>query len=128
MAASLQVSGLREIQRAVRDADPAVKRAVRDTLKEAAAIVAEEGRRRAPVRSGRLAGSIRPGATSTVGYVQAGTGARVPYAGVIEFGWRRHNIAPHPYLFPAADAKADAVSDAFDRGISETLSNLFGGD
>ena len=51
-----------------------------------------------PVRSGRLQGSVRAGATTRTALIKAG-GAQVPYAGVIHFGWPSHNIRPNRFLY-----------------------------
>lgn len=54
----------------------------------AAQIAAAAGRRLAPRgATGRLVGSIRSSGTKRAGYVRAG-GARVPYPGVQEWGYR----------------------------------------
>lgn len=50
-----------------------------------------------PVRSGRLAGTAR--ATSTKDAVTVTVGdASTPYAGVINFGWAAHSIAPAGFM------------------------------
>jgi hypothetical protein len=75
----------------------------------AAGIAAAEARRRVPVDSGELLNSIRPGSTATRGYIAAGNNTRVPYAGVIEWGWPKHGITPDPYLIPAVVAKESQI-------------------
>lgn len=68
---------------------------------------------RPPVRSGRLASSLRV-------QVRAGSAAVVSplvYAGVIHDGWPRHNIAPHPFLTDAASG--DWLTDAADTLLEE---------
>ena len=76
-----------------------------DDLKAVHASVAQTVAGRAqttvPRVTGTLASTIRPGATKTMAVIRAGF-ARVPYAGVQEFGWPRRNIPPNPYLRPAA--------------------------
>ena len=42
-------------------------------------------------RTGRLAGSVRIGATQKAGIIRAGRKS-VPYAGVINYGWPRRRI------------------------------------
>jgi phage gpG-like protein len=54
-----------------------------------------------PRRSGRLAASIRSTGQAGAAVVRAG-GAKVPYAGVIEYGWPSRNISAQPYLRTAA--------------------------
>ena len=50
--------------------------------------------------------------------VRAGRAA-VPYAGVIHFGWAAHSIAPQPFLYDAADARADEVLAKFHEDINK---------
>lgn len=71
-------------------------------------IVAAAAQGIAPRKSGQLAGSIRAGKAKTRAVVRAG-GARTPYAGPIEFGWPRHNLAPRAYLRRALDQKRAEV-------------------
>lgn len=54
-----------------------------------------------PRRSGRLAASVRPGATRRAAIVRAG-GARVPYAGPIHWGWPKRGIKARPFIAAAA--------------------------
>lgn len=82
-------------------------------------IVAQEARQLAPVRSGRLAASIRPSLAKNSATIRAGS-VGVPYAAPIHFGWPRRNIQKNPFLYNASDAKRDEVVAA----ISEELNKL----
>ena len=73
-----------------------------------------------PVRSGRLAATIRAGRGQTKAVVRAG-GAAAPYAGVIEYGWPAHNIQPRHYLTEALQAERSAVVEKLDQGLEEIL-------
>lgn len=70
--------------------------------------IADEGMRLAvrfaPRRSGRLASSIKGRATKTRATIRAGGTKRVPYAGAVNYGYRRRNIDPANFM-----GKADAV-------------------
>lgn len=72
-----------------------------DDLKDAFAKVAQEAAdaaaRHAPKKSGKLAGSIRGNRAKSKAVVTAGR-ARVPYAGVQNYGWPRRNIAPAGFM------------------------------
>ena len=73
-----------------------------------------------PVLSGRLASSIRAGRGKTKAVVRAG-GARVPYAGVIHYGYPARNIEPQPFLLEALqDKRGDAFKKLQD-GIDDIL-------
>jgi hypothetical protein len=69
----------------------------------AADVVAPAARSGAPFLTGRLSGSVRGSGTKTAALVRAGS-ARVPYAGVQEYGWPARGIPAQAYLVPAAEA------------------------
>lgn len=50
-----------------------------------------------PQRSGKLAASIRAGRAKRKATIRIG-GPRVPYAGAINYGWRRRNIQPARFV------------------------------
>lgn len=86
MPNSIEVEGLRELSRTLRKLeDKELPKALKQTNKNAAEIVARDARAEVPVRSGKLQRSIKATATARTGAVRAGSKA-VPYAGWIEFG------------------------------------------
>jgi len=108
---AVQVTGAKELRRALQRMgnDATDLRAINLA---AAKEVGDEAQHRAPHLSGALVHSVRPTATKQSGKVAAGK-KTVPYAGVIHFGWPRHNIKPHPFLFDALDDKRQAVADKY---------------
>lgn len=72
-----------------------------DDLKDAFSTIAAEGARVAsgfaPKVTGRLAGDVRGNRAKSKAVVTAGR-ASVPYAGPIEYGWAKRNIAPAGFL------------------------------
>jgi phage gpG-like protein len=92
---------------------------MRGAYGEIAQVMQSEARSRVPVASGRLAGTLRPSATRKAARLSAGSGIR--YAGVQEYGWRRRNIAPQPYLVPGADAAEDDAVRILDREVSREI-------
>lgn len=74
-----------------------------------------------PVRSGRLNATLRAGKGKTKAVVRAG-GARAPYAGVINYGWPAHNIAPAavPLEATVAAERAD-ILEAINDGVEDLL-------
>lgn len=74
--------------------------------KKTAAIVTTRAKALAPKRTGRLANTIRPGATKRKAYVRAGNNAKakrgVPYAGPIHWGWPFRHIKMNPFMTRAA--------------------------
>lgn len=120
--ASVNVIGLKETQRALAKLDPELRATIRASAKHAANIVAENARSRAPRRSGALAGSIRTGVTATGSYVQVGSSGRAKlYAGVIHFGWPKHNIKANPFLTDAREATRSEVVTYFETYIARVL-------
>jgi hypothetical protein len=109
---------------------------VRDGLKKAAGIVANEAQSRVPVRSGAARASIRATAAGNKAYVVGGK-ARVPYYGWLDFGsrrpvsgnprsrgpWSGSGVGPPKgrFIYAAIDAKerqvADAVGDALEAAL-----------
>lgn len=85
MLKGVEVQGLREFSRALKRAEVGLPKELRKGMNDIARTVADDARRSVPVESGALAKSIRPSSTTRVGRVSMG-GARVPYAGFIEFG------------------------------------------
>lgn len=108
---AVRVTGLTELRRELRRLENKAewRREFRQAGLGAAAIAASEARRRVPVRSGELLNSIKAGSTATRGYIAAGNNTRVPYAGIIEWGWPKHNIQPQPFLEPAVAAKESQI-------------------
>lgn len=117
--APIRVEGDRELIAALGrfrgrlDDMPAVHQAAgAPVLAEAIAIV--------PVDDGDLRGTLRLETDPTGFSVQAGSSV-VPYAGVIHFGWAAHGIEPDPYLYAAADRRADEVRDRYADGIGDLV-------
>lgn len=71
---------------------------LKEVNRRAADIAKPEAVARAPRgKTGRLAGSIRAGATQKAGIIRAGR-KTVPYAGPINYGWPARNIRPRTFV------------------------------
>lgn len=112
----IQIEGLKETQRALREMSDDLRDEMKPTHKAAAEVIVEGSKRYVPVRSGRLASSIRAVATRTSGRVRAGSAA-VPYAGPIHFGWPARRIKPQPFIYDAMDARRQEVYDLYAQRI-----------
>jgi len=88
----------------------------------AAARVAAAAHRKAPKRTGRLAGSITSSSDNTGAQVVAS----VVYAKVQEYGWQQRNIAAQPYLRPALADNHDAVVAMYADRVDAVLSTVKG--
>jgi hypothetical protein len=119
-----QVEGAKELRRTLRKAGDDMKD-LKVAHADAARIVSDAAVPKAPRRTGALAGTIRPAGTKTMAIVRAGY-ARVPYAGVQEWGWPRRNIPAQPYIVPAAhETEADWVK-RYDEEIERILGKVEG--
>lgn len=131
----VRAEGLKELRSALRDVDKALPREIRKALNEGARVVVNEARPTLPVRTGRLAASLRASSTAREGRVTMGR-ANVPYAGWIEFGGvirhaghghvndhliRRPFVAAGRYVFPAAVRRRDQVIEACDRAVDDLI-------
>lgn len=131
---SVHVVGLRELRRTLRQAgDVEELTEVRNALRSGARIVADDARRRVPVRTGRARDSIRPLVSGNRAFV-AGGKAKVPYYGWLDFGSRRAisgrprsvgpwaGSGPGPakgrFIYPAIDSKIDEVTDLVSKALN----------
>lgn len=115
---AIEVQGLREMQRAVRQAkDADLTKAMKKTNKEAADVVVGPGKSKAPQVSGKLAASVKSSNSVRHASIKAGTAARVPYAGPIHWGWAKRNIAPNPFLDEAIKQHWKEIERVYEDGI-----------
>jgi phage gpG-like protein len=122
--AVLDVEGGKELRRSLKAAGDDLAD-LKEAHAEAARTVATAAKGTAPVRTGRLAASIRGSGTKTGAIVRAG-GARVPYAAIQEFGWPRHNIVGQPYLVPAARETEPDWRRAYEAAVKRILAKVKG--
>lgn len=126
---SLTVEGLVTFQRDLKKFEPAVAKALRARLKKAVDDVAQDARRRAPRRSGRLVKGIKASVTNK----GAALVSKSPHARISEFGgrhpvygnrdvWVAHPARPH--IYPAVRAGRATVNRealaALDTAIKES--------
>ena len=109
---TFRVEGLNKLLRALEKLDEAAAQNFKAAGVWAGQEVAKTAKTLVPVRSGRLRDSIKGSATRRGAKVIAGRAA-VPYAGPIHFGWGRRNIFPQPFLYQAADRRANDVVDQY---------------
>ena len=117
MAQSIKATGVKELRRELRRMGDDLEdlKALNLTV---ATMVAERAKDIVPRRTGNLADTIRPAGTKTAGRVRAGF-KRVPYAGVIHFGFPARRIQPQPFLYDALDQRRGEVFDAYFKGIKK---------
>ncbi len=118
---AFRVDGLTRAIRAAEKAG-ADSENMRDLMHSIGEIVAGRGRSLAPARTGALRGTIRAGRGKTKAVVRTGyESKRLPYAGVIHYGWPAHNIAPHPFMTAAIEQTRTQVIDRLETGLGDIL-------
>jgi hypothetical protein len=108
----IEIDGLKETQRALREMDNELRFEMKATHLKAAQVVVDGAIRFVPFKTGALAKSIRAAATMTSGKVRVGS-ASVPYAGPIHFGWPARRIKPQPFIYDAIDVRRQEVYDIY---------------
>nr|DAG70505.1 MAG TPA: putative tail component [Caudoviricetes sp.] len=93
--------------------------------RQAADIALPAVQRLAPRRTGRLAASIRAGATQKAGVIRAGR-KTVPYAGPVNYGWPKHGIRPRLFVNQGVAGSESAWSRVYADFIDKTLNQVKG--
>jgi hypothetical protein len=117
MAQSIKATGVKELRRELRRMGNDLEDLKALNL-DVATLVSDRAKDIVPRRTGNLADTIRPAGTKTAGRVRAGF-KRVPYAGVIHFGFPARRIQPQPFLYDALDQRRGEVFDAYFKGVKK---------
>lgn len=120
----IRVTGLDTLIRTMRRAGDDLAE-LKDAHVRAGEIIATEAARRAPRRSGNLAGSVRAMRQARRARVQAGR-TTVPYAPPIHWGWPNRNIAPNPFVSEAAQATEGEWLPVYLRDVQAALNRVKG--
>jgi hypothetical protein len=118
----IKIEGIRELNRSLKDFERDIRLAPTRINREAAKDVAATAKAIVPRRSGRLAGSIKPGASGSTAYVKTG----LVYSPVIHFGWPKHNISPNPFLYNALDQRRADVLALYEKRMQELAEKVRG--
>lgn len=123
----VDVDGLKDLRKALRDIDKGFARELGQAGKRAAEIVADEARPKLPVRSGRARASVR--ATAGRGGSVVAGGARAPYVPWLTFGGnvgrdgsvQRPVIRGGRYFYPALKARRGDVVETFEQSVEQLI-------
>jgi hypothetical protein len=115
----VEVKGGPELRRALKGIEDGLSD-LKETHAKIANVVTPVSRRDAPHRSGVLASSIRGSGTASAAIVRAG-GAKVPYAGVIHWGWPAHNIGAQPFLTDAGKATQPVWTGIYEHDVQHLI-------
>ena len=118
-AITVQVQGLNETLRALKKLGDDMED-LKDANADISSTVARAASALAPRLTGNLASSIKGNRAAKRVQIKAG-GARVPYAGVIEYGWQSRGIRPQPYLRKAAYENQSYVIDKYEENIKQVI-------
>jgi len=120
----VEVEGGKELRKSLKGVEDGLKD-LQAAHGAAAGIVAAAAPAYAPLLSGALAGSIRGSGAKSAATVRAG-GARVPYAGVQEYGWPARNIPAQPFLVPAAHDTEETWYPPYQEAVETLLGKVQG--
>lgn len=122
----IEIQGLRDFMRSLRDMDAALPKALRLAGNAAAAIVVDDAAGRVPRRSGRAAASIKAKSTRVAVRITSG-GKRAPYFPWLDYGgkvgpaksvsrpWRPDGR----YVYPAFTDNRKRVDEAYRGALQE---------
>lgn len=100
MSLKIEVTGLKEFQRALKSMDAALPKQIRLVLNEAGQLIVDYDRQHMPRKSGRAVSSIKARSTQKVARIQVG-GSKAPYAPWLDFGGqgkRKGRPAARPFI------------------------------
>lgn len=99
---------------------------LKDVNRQAADIALPAVRSLAPRgKTGRLASSVRAGATQKAGVIRAGRKS-VPYAGVINYGWPARRTKPRLFVNNGVASTEGAWQRLYKQFIDRTMSQVKG--
>lgn len=116
----ITIHGGLELRRAFEAAGDDAINDLKTLNKEVAEIVAEEARRLAPFRSGKLKTTIKAFGTKSKARVKLGNKS-TPYAAIIQWGNPIRNIEPNPFMTDALANKRQEVLDTWEIGLEQLL-------
>jgi hypothetical protein len=126
----MQVTGLREFQKSLRDADANLPKQLRLVLNEAGQVIIDYAQPRFARKSGAAVGSLKLRSSQRAVRLAYG-GRKAPYAPWLDFGGqgrvhgrpgKRPFIAEGRYLYPGLRARADEIQNVMAAGLTRLAS------
>lgn len=130
-----EVQGLAELNRALSQIDPQLRKNLNKRMRTIAAKVRDAVRREMPSRSGRARMSVRAGVSVNGAYIVSGK-QETPYVPWLDFGGtlrpvgKRRNTQRRPvihggrYLYPTIERLAPQTREAARQALEETKNEL----
>lgn len=124
MSEAIRITGIRELNKALRQINKDLPKRTRLAFNEGAEIVAQEAAAHVPVRTGRAKSTYRARSSQREARVAIG-GAKARYVPWLDFGGRtgRGRTAVRPfykkgrYLFPALDRRRPEILAKLEEGV-----------
>jgi phage gpG-like protein len=136
MAPEVQVRGIRELNKALKEVESELPKAMRIGFKEIADHVVQRTRAKVPRVSGKAAGSVKPRASQKGAGIAFG-GSAAPYYPWLDFGGstgrghkpkqsgsgaiKRPFMKEGRYVYPTIKEENEYITDAVDKLISEVV-------
>lgn len=127
MAEKIQMSGLREFQRALKQMDTDLPKQLRIALNEASGLVIDYASSHMPKVSGKAAASLKARSTQRAARVGLG-GKRAPYAPWLDFGGegrikgrpsKRPFLKDGRYVYQGLKVKRDEITDVLSKALTD---------
>lgn len=127
MVAKIEVKGLREFQRALKDMDAGLPKQLRLALNEASGVIIDYARPRFPRRSGTAAASLKARSSQREARVALG-GRRAAYAPWLDFGGqgrikgrppKRDFIKSGRYVYKGLEVKRAEVTEIMSNALTD---------
>lgn len=120
----IQVQGLKELQRGIKQVDRDMAKELRKAFNEVAGVVVDDIRRLVPVESGAARNSVRAASTQSAAAIKVG-GRRAPHYPWLDFGGKvginrsvtRPFIPGGRYLYPSIKRNRAVMLDALDDAL-----------
>lgn len=126
--APIKITGLRDLQAALKELDGESQKLLRTTLNEVAEGVAAGARRRVPVKTGKARASVKAASSQREARVKGG-GAKASYYPWLEFGGkvgrkhsvRRPYVAGGRYIYATYAANRDGIMKGLDTAVGRLI-------
>lgn len=129
MSARIDIVGLREVQRSLREVDAGLPKQIRLIFNEATGLIVDYSKAHIEVRSGRAKGSIKARSSQRTAAVAIG-GSRAPYTPWLDFGGegrRRGRPSARPfiregrYVYKGLRLHHDDITAIMSKGLTELV-------
>lgn len=127
MADKIQITGLREFQRALKQMDTDLPKQLRVALNEASGLVVDYAGAHMPKKTGRAAASLKARSSQRAARVGLG-GRRAPWAPWLDFGGegrrkgrpsKRPFIKDGRYVYQGLKVKRDEITEVLSRALTD---------